>query len=346
MEYMRTYVLFLVWACVFLPASPFQQLVSPSPCFNYYVHKHQLPHSSHASLITDTQTKPRISAIIRNHGKVLSATRKPSLSEVQETEEANVTHTTEQSSNIFDFRSLPFPQLLTLGAILVATLSLAGVVNAAGMTFSLPLDTQNLFDPAKFQPVCPASDGFYQFTKSIANSIIGQENVVEYGPLVASVLLRVRLELCVFESFVYEAVLPFIHQKGLSWILPLHETLETFIAGTIFAVASNFILLGSTKIFTVILIYIDALLGFPIRILGNVIQRFSTQPKSGTNKELSKPTVVYLVGKAFSLMGEVVGGSRKAMEVLDTFVGRYLVFATTVYILFKLAHYKFFNDLF
>jgi hypothetical protein len=52
----------------------------------------------------------------------------------------------------------------------------------------------------------------------------GQENVVEYGPLIASVLLRIRLELCVLESFLYEAVLPFIQKKGLSWVLPLHET--------------------------------------------------------------------------------------------------------------------------
>ena len=34
-------------------------------------------------------------------------------------------------------------------------------------------------------------------------------------------------------------------------MLPLHETVETFLAGTIFAVASNFILIGSTKIVTV-----------------------------------------------------------------------------------------------
>lgn len=56
---------------------------------------------------------------------------------------------------------------------------------------------------------------------------IGQENVVEYGPLIASVLLRIRLELCVLESFLYEAVLPFIQKKGLSWVLPLHETVGT-----------------------------------------------------------------------------------------------------------------------
>ena len=32
-----------------------------------------------------------------------------------------------------------------------------------------------------------------------------------------------RLEVCVLESFVYEAVVPFVQRKGLGWILPLHE---------------------------------------------------------------------------------------------------------------------------
>lgn len=31
-----------------------------------------------------------------------------------------------------------------------------------------------------------------------------------------------RLEVCVLESFVYEAVFPFVQRKGLGWILPLH----------------------------------------------------------------------------------------------------------------------------
>jgi hypothetical protein len=64
--------------------------------------------------------------------------------------------------------------------------------------------------------------------------------------------LRVRLELCVLESFVNEAIVPFVREKGLSWVLPLHETVETFLAGTVFAVATNFILLGSTKIVAVL----------------------------------------------------------------------------------------------
>ena len=77
-----------------------------------------------------------------------------------------------------------------------------------------------------------------------------------------------RLELCVVESFFYEAIIPFIKENGLSWILPLHETVETFLAGTIFAIASNFILIGSTKIITVIFTYADVFFGLPLRIVG------------------------------------------------------------------------------
>ena len=34
---------------------------------------------------------------------------------------------------------------------------------------------------------------------------------------------------------------------------------------------------------------------------------------------------------------------RRFLEAADTFVGRYLVVATSIYIVFKLAHYKLFN---
>eukprot|EP01036_Dinobryon_divergens_P024361 gene24361-32806_t len=206
------------------------------------------------------------------------------------------------------------------------------VINAADsiVTFSQPI-----FDPSAFQPVCPASDSFYQLMKSFIATIIGQENIAEYGPLVASVLLRVRLELCVFESFIYEAVIPFVRVKGLSWILPLHETLETFLAGTIFAVASNFILLGSTKIFSVLLIYIDAIFGFPARFIGSNLKKFSSANSVQKN-----------VGLVVNVFGDVVGTTRRTMEIFDTFVGRYLVFSTTIYIAFKFLHFKFFNGIF
>lgn len=147
-------------------------------------------------------------------------------------------------------------------------------INKISLSSSSPLSLisssnapSDIFNPLNFQPVCPASDNFYQLLKSIINIIIGSENIVEYGPLIASVLLRVRLELCVFESFLYEAVIPFIKVKGITWILPLHETLETFIAGTIFAISSNFILVGSTKIFSIVLLYIDALIGMMMMMM-------------------------------------------------------------------------------
>ena len=76
------------------------------------------------------------------------------------------------------------------------------------------------------------------------------------------------MELCVVESFFNEAVGPFIEQNGLNWILPLHETVETFLAGTIFALATTFILVGSTKILTVLITYGDVFLGAPLRLLG------------------------------------------------------------------------------
>lgn len=61
---------------------------------------------------------------------------------------------------------------------------------------------------------------------------------------------------------------PFIKQNGLSWVLPLHETVETFLAGSVFALATTFILVGSTKILTVIFTYLDFLIGGPLRLFG------------------------------------------------------------------------------
>ena len=133
------------------------------------------------------------------------------------------------------------------------------------------LYSQGTMDPQNFQPVCPASDGFYRLLQASTEAVVGQQSFTEYGPLIAGGLLRVRLELCVVESFVNEAVIPFVKQNGLSWILPLHETVETFIAGVIFALASTFILIGSTKILTVIITYTDFLLGLPARVLGGFV---------------------------------------------------------------------------
>lgn len=100
--------------------------------------------------------------------------------------------------------SLPVIALLPL-LVLVASsaVGMGGQVAWAG----------DIFDPSQFQPVCPASDGVYNILKVTANTLVGSENVSEYGPLIASVLLRIRLELCLLESFLYEAVIPFIQKK-------------------------------------------------------------------------------------------------------------------------------------
>jgi hypothetical protein len=170
---------------------------------------------------------------------------------LQDTPVHNKHHSDTKASN-FDVQKY----ILPLGFLLGAIFTLGSGTFAIDLGLSPAQVTANLFDPAQFQPVCPASDGVYQVMKSIAGSLIGSENAIQYGPLIAGVLLRVRLELCVFESFLYEAVIPFIKQNGVSWILPLKETGESVVAGTIFAVASNFILLGSgTKIFAVLMIY-------------------------------------------------------------------------------------------
>eukprot|EP01041_Mallomonas_annulata_P001945 gene1945-3772_t len=220
---------------------------------------------------------------------------------------------------------------------IVYTSALTGwlLVDGTNAAVADPGEQKNImqiFDPSNFQPVCPASDNIYQGLKITAGSIVGNENIVEFGPLIASVLLRVRLEICVLESFIYEAVIPFIQQKGLSWVLPIHETLETFLAGTIFAVACNVILLGSTKIISIIFIYADVLTGMPTRFIGNVLKKLLPNSSTGDS-----------VGTLLKLYGDIMGGVRGALESIDTFVGRYLVLLTTLYVAFKFAHFKIFN---
>jgi hypothetical protein len=132
---------------------------------------------------------------------------------------------------------------------------------------SSPLSTGD-FNPDNFRPVCGASDSFYRFLQGSTRAVVGDENFSEYGPLIAGGLLRIRLELCVVESFFNEAVGPFIKENGLNWILPIHESVETFLAGTIFALATTFILVGSTKLIQIIAFYGDLLVGGPCRLLG------------------------------------------------------------------------------
>jgi hypothetical protein len=197
--------------------------------------------------------------------------------------------------------------------------------------------SQGYLNPANFQPVCATSDGFYRFLQTSVRTIVGPEAFYEYGPLIAGGLLRIRLELCVVESFFQEAVGPFIAQNGVSWILPWHETVETFLAGAIFSLATTFILIGSTKIIMVVVTYTDILVGLPFRLLGGFAfdrasgkpvtldlgfgrfkKRFigPPEPKEGETplgKDISKADpvslVVILLSGAVRVTGQAVGVS-------------------------------------
>ena len=231
-------------------------------------------------------------------------------------------------------------------------------------------------DPKTFQPVCPASDGFYNFGKTLITATVGPEAYKEYAPLIAGGLLRVRLELCVVESFVYEAIVPFIKENGLSWVLPVHETVETFLAGTVFAIASNFILIGSTKIVTVIFTYGDVFLGFPFRVVGGLgwkgleanvpekeppvpveeepqdflaklfpeekpkYQPPSLQKVVRANTGAPAQTAQLVFWGALRGVGEASKSVREGIELLDIFVGRYLLLTTVAYVGIKFVHFK------
>jgi len=226
---------------------------------------------------------------------------------------------------------------------------------------SLGLSAQDL-TPENFRPVCPASDGLYGFGKAAADGLLGSEGA-EYRPLAIEALLRVRLEVCVLESFVYEAVVPFVQRKGLGWILPLHETIDTVIAGTVFAIAVNFILFGTTKILSVLSIYHDFLIGAPLRLIGFAILP-EQKPKEtpfiqinwpGTQQEQEEeqeekepppppaaPLAVF--GGVCKGYGIFAGILKDFLEGVDTFAGRYLAFFSILYIAFKWAHFRLFND--
>jgi len=266
------------------------------------------------------------------------------------------------------------------GAAAAAILGPPQSATAAGPGIGLPLGVDipgfdaSVLDPSKFQPVCPASDGFYRFGQSLVVGVVGQEGYKEYAPLIAGGLLRVRLELCVVESFFYEAIIPFIRDNGLSWVLPLHETVETFLAGTVFAVATNFILLGSTKIITVLATYADIFLGFPFRVVGGVgwrrledraleAMKAAAPPEpprpwwrgkkprpevpleevvnasSGTNGGKAQ----LAVWGSLLAVGQTANFFRQAVEAVDVFVGRYLLITTVTYVGIKFVHFKLFD---
>jgi len=122
-----------------------------------------------------------------------------------------------------------------------------------------------------FNPVCPASDGVFRVGQRAALSLAGDQNIENYRPLINDVLIRVRTELCILESFGRETAIPFVREKGLGWVLPLHETSETYLAGVVFMVGTNFILLGSTKVVAILAIYHDLSLGLIARATGGLL---------------------------------------------------------------------------
>ena len=167
-----------------------------------------------------------------------------------------------------DYRDQAGRAALTMASVAAP---LTFMANDAVAASSRELLSAGDLNPANFNPVCPASDTFYRFLQSSTQAVVGDESFVEYGPLIAGGLLRIRLELCVVESFFQEAVGPFIERNGISWVLPMRETAETFLAGVVFSLASTFILVGSTKIISVIATYVDVFLGIPSRIFGGFL---------------------------------------------------------------------------
>lgn len=161
------------------------------------------------------------------------------------------------------------PVLTAMSALSIVSIPISSATAAVTTTTkTMTKLSEGDFNPETFRPVCGTSDSFYRLLQSTTRAVVGEESMAEFGPLIASGLLRIRLELCVVESFFNEAVGPFVKQNGLNWVLPLHETVETFLAGTIFALATTFILVGSTKIIQIIAFYGDLVLGGPCRLLG------------------------------------------------------------------------------
>ena len=156
--------------------------------------------------------------------------------------------------------------------------SVAGLTALTGLGFLHPetaaaaINSPAAIDPFfQFNPVCPASDGVFRVGQRAALALAGDQNIENYRPLINDVLIRVRTELCVLESFSRETALPFIKEKGLGWVLPIHETSETYLAGVVFMVGANFILLGSTKVVAILAIYHDLSLGLVARGAGRLL---------------------------------------------------------------------------
>lgn len=139
-----------------------------------------------------------------------------------------------------------------------------------------------------FAPVCPASDGVFRLGQRGITAVAGTRSIEDYRPLINDVLIRVRTELCVLESFARETAVPFVQQKGISWVLPARETSETYLAGVVFVVGANFILLGSTKVVAVLSIYHDLALGVPTRLMGRLLGAAGRSPAARNKEDTEK----------------------------------------------------------
>lgn len=161
-----------------------------------------------------------------------------------------------------------------LSVLTALALTNAGVLVDVPAAFAAKGDSNAgaLIDPFyAFSPVCPASDGVFRVGQRAAIGLAGDENIENYRPLINDVLIRVRTELCVLESFVRETAVPFVREKGVGWVFPAHETSETYLAGVVFMLGANFILLGSTKVVAIMAIYHDLSLGLMTRLAGGAL---------------------------------------------------------------------------
>eukprot|EP00466_Bigelowiella_natans_P020934 jgi/Bigna1/37033/e_gw1.17.174.1 len=181
---------------------------------------------------------------------------------------------------------------------MVATTATLGVVLAANAARE-----GGGLDILNFNPVCPAADGLFRLGQRAAVTVAGDQNVDDYRPLINDVLIRVRTEICVLESFARETALPFIQKKGLGWILPARESSETYVAGVVFVVGANFILLGSTKVLAILAIYHDILLGLPSRAIGGTLDLIA---KGGNSAERDEKQLKKIMDEQFKEVKKVL----------------------------------------
>ncbi|KAL7536422.1 hypothetical protein ACHAXR_008254 [Thalassiosira sp. AJA248-18] len=349
--------------------------------------------SSRVSTFTAASTSPSSHRAIHQHISRLHASRVTFADVVETNSDEIITFDPLGCSDGWDYdysspvphcidgtssSSSPLPSKVAAPILALSTLALNPDISYAAAATKL---SEGDYNPDSFRPVCAASDSFYRILQGSTRAVVGDESFSEYGPLIAGGLLRIRLELCVVESFFNEAVGPFIRENGLNWILPFHETVETFLAGTIFALATTFILVGSTKLIQIIAFYGDLIVGGPCRLFGGFffdrargepvtldvsffgffktrlvgpavdfkeeeIKKASGERAKILDLEKVKPTDVPLLALSggVKVVGEASKIFREFIEGLDLFVGRYLVLIASGYIILKFIHFKVFPD--